>query len=329
MSVIYGEINSLSRIISLMGNKSNLVRSVTLALIRAAELCVRTWPPEECLVALVSGYFDDSQSTGDVWVVGGYVGYLNQWDHFEQLWGSALDKHEVPYFHMREMADPSGPFAKWLPPEAHQDERTAFFVDLTGAINKCGLHMFVSAAWVPDVDRFNRDKGITLEPYPLAAYTCMSNIALHYHRLPVTMTFDSVEKLGSKLITARRYADSNMLAPRLCDYIVATPLPNGLNSKIVRPMQAADFIAWETRKAFFNMKEWQLLLDRPITDRMIMWNHYLRWVRERTGKDPVLRKSMDALMSNMSTNAVVWDYHQLDDMHRARNGIWGEDDSEK
>src|SRR5690242_19163323 len=96
------------------------------ATIRAADLCVLTWPPEARLVAVLSGYFDDSQSTGDVWVVAGFVGYLNQWEHFEHLWGAALDRCEVPYFHMREMADPSGPFAKWLPPEDHQDEIISF-----------------------------------------------------------------------------------------------------------------------------------------------------------------------------------------------------------
>jgi len=72
------------------------------------DLCIFTWPREARLVALISGYFDDSQAAGDVWVVAGYVGYANQWDHFELLWKEVLQIHGVPYFHKREMADPAG-----------------------------------------------------------------------------------------------------------------------------------------------------------------------------------------------------------------------------
>jgi len=60
------------------------------------DLCICTWPPEARLVALISGYFDDSQAAGDVWVVAGYVGYANQWDHFELLWKEVLQTHGVP-----------------------------------------------------------------------------------------------------------------------------------------------------------------------------------------------------------------------------------------
>lgn len=275
------------------------------------------------MVALISGYFDDSQSTGAVWVLAGYVGYRNQWDYFEELWGGALDKHRVPYFHMREMAEPNGTFAKWIPPEDHQGEVIAFFKDLVGALGKCGLRSFTSAVWIDDVNRFNREKGVGLEPYPLAAYACMSNVALHYVDLPVTMTFDRVEKIDSKLAVARSYADSDKhLAPGLCDRIVTTPLPKGVTSREVRPMQAADLIAWEYRNAFFKMRPWQLLADRPTDDREAMWQHYLQWTREATGRDPVLRKSLDALIAKMPSKGAVWDYHQICTTHEAKLGIW-------
>ena len=77
------------------------------------------------MVALITGNFDDSQSVGDVWTVGGYVGYANQWDYFKSLWKEALQRHGVPYFHMKEMADPDSPFAKWLPPQEHSEEVAA------------------------------------------------------------------------------------------------------------------------------------------------------------------------------------------------------------
>jgi hypothetical protein len=276
------------------------------------------------LVALISGYFDDSQSTGDVWVVAGYVGYANQWEHLGRMWDEALRAHDVPYFHKREMADPAGAFAKWLPPEDHQEEVVAFFKDLVGAIRRCGVHIITSAVWVKDVERFNSEKGLILEPYPLAAYSCMSQIALKHGDVPVTAVFDRVEKVDDKLRKARLYADTDRHAyPGLCNLVTSIPLEAGLTSRTVPALQAADLIAWEVRKALFKMKPWQLS-DRPLAAREEQWQHYLEWTRESSGQDPFLRKSLDALISEVPFNSIVWDYQQISTTHDARRGIWTE-----
>lgn len=157
--------------------------------------------------ALISGNFDDSQAPGDLWTVGGYVGYANQWDYFERLWEEALKRHEVPYFHKREMADPSGPFSKWIPPQEHVEEVAAFFKDLVAAITKSGLYMVASTVWLSDLERFNRETGVNLEPYPLAAHACLGIIGekIDDPSCPITAVFDRVEKVDSKLRTARSY----------------------------------------------------------------------------------------------------------------------------
>jgi hypothetical protein len=90
----------------------------------------------------------------------------------------------------------------------------------------------------------------------------------------------------------------------------------------VPALQAADLIAWEYRKALYQMKEWQLSSDRPQTDRKELWSHYLQWTRERTGGDPILRKSLEALIDRMPSHSVVWDWHQINDTNKFRNGIW-------
>lgn len=58
------------------------------------------------------GWFDDTRTNGRYWSVGGYVGGALHWAEFEETWPMALANHEVPYFHMREMADPNGVYAK-------------------------------------------------------------------------------------------------------------------------------------------------------------------------------------------------------------------------
>jgi hypothetical protein len=93
-------------------------------------------------------------------------------------------------------------------------------------------------------------------------------------------------------------------------------------------MQVADLIAWEVRKALFQMKPWQLSPDRPLDDRVNQMRHYLEWCRQATGADPILRKSLNALIVHMPTHSVVWDWHQLDEVNKFRNGIWTLEESE-
>jgi hypothetical protein len=295
------------------------------ASILAEDFAISIWHPERRLVALLGAYFDDSQSTGDVWVVSGYVGYKNQWDYFEGLWRAVMERHGVPYFHMREMADPDGPFKKWLPPEEHEEERAAFFIDMVGAILKSMLRKISAAVWISDLTKFNAEHGTALEPFPLAAYTCLVQIQQQYHDVPATATFDRIEKIDDKLRKARAYADSD---PRtysdisFIEHIAACGVPKGVTSREIPALQAADLVAWEFRKALFGMKEWQLSPDRPMTDRHSQWLHYLQWTKEKKGTGPVLRKSLEALITNLRTHSVVWDWHQLDSTHKARNGIW-------
>jgi hypothetical protein len=271
------------------------------------------------LVALISGNFDDSQSSGDVWTVAGYVGYSNQWDYFDHLWSAALVRHGVPYFHMKEMMQANGVFAKWLPPENHVEEVASFFKDLVAAITKSGLYMVASTVWLMDLERFNRETNAGLEPYPLAAHTCLALIAEKYGELPVMAIFDRIEKVNSKLAVARSYLDGTFPVPGLCDHIAATGSPAPAHD--VPALQAADLIAWEVRKAHFGMKEWQSGNAGNHADRQEQWRDYVRHTREMTGEDPRIRKSLDALISE-PIKSITWDYLQLQDMHKVRRGIW-------
>lgn len=291
--------------------------------VHASDFCIRTWPPEARLVALITANFDDSEAVGDVWTIAGYVGYANQWDYFDDLWRAALDRHDVPYSHMKEMNDPNGPFAKWLPHKEHQLEVVAFFKDLVAAIQKSALYMVASTVWISDLDRFNKEAGLALEAYPLVAYACTSLIGAKYKNLPVMAVFDRANQVHSKLVTARSYANSDKhLFPGLCDTIETVPLAKPLTCRDVPAMQAADFVAREIRKQAWKMKGWQLS-DRPISNnRYEQYRQFMEWTRQLTGSDPQLRKSLDALLSGDLIKAVTWDHQQLKDANEVRRGIW-------
>ena len=165
----------------------------------------------------------------------------------------ALANHEVPYFHMREMAKPRGVFAKWLPPSDHQDELADFFSGLAKVVRDSCLVGVLSLVRIDDLERFNAEYGTTLEPYPLAAYGCMLMAARDNPGMSTELIFDHCEGIGSKLAKARTYAVSDTYNDGDFTDIVVSPLVNSLTCKDVPALQAADFFVWEYGKNHTNV----------------------------------------------------------------------------
>src|SRR5208282_4657046 len=94
------------------------------------------------IMAAMVGYFDDSCTEGLVLTVAGLIGDERQWEQFDRTWPELLKRHDVPYFHMKEMVKPNGVFAKWLPPQDHAEERRAFFSDIVETISTCRFGAF-------------------------------------------------------------------------------------------------------------------------------------------------------------------------------------------
>src|ERR1700682_4592185 len=296
--------------------------------IRLSQLSVFGRSPKDGVMAVISdvlakGWFDDTQTPGEVWSVGGYVGGFYQWEEFESSWPLALANHDVPYFHMREMADPKGPFAKWHPPQEHEAERAAFFLDLAKVIGRSGLVGFNCLVRLKDLARFNQEKGLNLQPYPLAAYGCMLLVGQDYLGKPTELTFDHVEKVDSKLVKAREYAasDTHHGPDGVFDSIVTIPLPKNLSFREIPALQAADFWAWEYRKNHLNLDEWWSLPDRPQNWGDEQWEHMNKWVTDKFGSfEDATRKSLTQLLRRSQFKCMIWHYGELCDAHEARGG---------
>lgn len=272
-------------------------------------------------MAALTGYFDDSRTDGLVLTLAGYVGEEWQWSSFEERWQAALDRHDVPYFHMKEFCDPNGPYKKWLPPEEHQREIARFLGSLARTIRVSRLKGFGSIVRLKDLDRFNTEHNQVLEPYPLAAYGCMLWIGKQNPNSVVSAIFDRVEQVSSKLEKAQVYARSDTYYPGVTDLVQPIPLNKALTFRNVRPLQAADFAAWEIRKHHLNQNEWWELEERPAkADEALI--HLMEWSRQRFGKQIAARKSLEALLESAEIPGVLWDYHTICDAHEARGGVW-------
>ncbi|MGP0095285.1 MAG: hypothetical protein ACLPKB_35830 [Xanthobacteraceae bacterium] len=269
-----------------------------------------------------TGYFDDSRTDGQVFTVAGFVGASPPWEQFEKEWPLMLARHDVPYFHMKEMADPNGQFKKWLPPQEHEAEVKAFFSDMASVIGECGFGAFGATVRIKDLERFNSEKGLELDPYSLAAYGCMVHIKQVYPTDIVNLFFDRIEKVKSRLDKAVKYAEADEYYTGVAGFIQPIPIQKNLTFRNIRPLQAADFLAWEARKHHVQQNEWWEMEDRPET-----WDarfqHYQEWSREKFGtRLPPPRKSLDALLKQMNFEGIVWDYRALNIAHEARGGVW-------
>jgi hypothetical protein len=289
--------------------------------IRLAQLSIFTRPPREAMAAIIKGWMDDSRRE-KFWVVGGYVGAWHRWEEFDTHWPLALAKHNAPHFHMREMADPSGEFAKWLPPEEHRDELAAFFSDLAKVISRSRLVAFCSLVRLQDLERFNTEHGLALEPYPLAAYGCMLLVRREYPDFSTELIFDHVEKVESKLCKARQYADSDKYEAGDFDKIATLALPKGFTFREIPALQAADFFAWEFRKNHEMVSDAFAFMENP-GNAEVKFAHLVEWSEARFGtKKPPARKSAASLVEGNEFYPLVWDYWTLCEAHELRNGVW-------
>jgi hypothetical protein len=95
------------------------------------------WEPEG-LFMIVNLYIDESYNQ-DIFILGGYIAKLGQWNSFDYKWNRLLKKYQIRYFHSTEMVDRDGDFAKW-----NHNTEIAFCSEAEELSRKHGLCGFVS-----------------------------------------------------------------------------------------------------------------------------------------------------------------------------------------
>lgn len=283
-----------------LGRLSAAERFDAPAQIRLSQFSISNLLPGPSVMSVIKGYADDSRHKDKIWAVGCYAGNDLQWEHFEETWPKMLARHGVPYFHMREMADQNGAYKKWHPFAEHYDEVAAFFADMAKVIGECWLRAFFSITRINDLNRFNLETGLSLEPYPMAAYGCMLGIANDLHNLTTEIVFDHVEKVSSKLAKAMEYAETDTYYDLVDELVVPVPLNKKVTFRQILPLQAADFLIWEIRKNHLKIDDWFLESNKPV-EQDERSDHFDKWSLERYGTiRPKARKSLDALIDRKS-----------------------------
>jgi hypothetical protein len=106
----------------------------------------------EKLCAMMSAYFDDAYN-GDFTITCGWIASVDEWVHFQADWVLLLGNYKVPYFHMKEFAQSTGPFKKWKETTYF---RARFLHDVHDIISSRVRRGFVCAVQKTLFDRVNR-----------------------------------------------------------------------------------------------------------------------------------------------------------------------------
>ena len=198
------------------------------------------------LVGMFETYCDESGGADHGFIaVAGWLASADRWRKFETDWKALLERYEVPYLHMKDVAHFQGPYKKWF---AARDEREKFLAQAVEIIQQTVEFGFLSVVWYDAFrkvnERFYLDKH-QHSPYAIAGRFCIARANQWMRRQgysvrDVAYIFeDGGPDVGGLTDLAKR---SGVQIPTF-----HPSRDTELQSGMV-PLQAADFLAYEIRK---------------------------------------------------------------------------------
>jgi len=195
-------------------------------------------------ILMLKAFFDESGHLKDpnekVLSIGGCIAPLEAWESFEQEWGEALERFDVPAFHMKLFAHFRGPFEMWT-----ETKRRDFLALLMEIMHR---HITKCVGAVLPLSEYNNltpeQKLVLPDPY----FICFQD-SLHGAGLTAAHLYEPQEKVQVVFAEhpefgARAYelwlACKKELPVKDRLVSIAFASPND-----VLPLQAADLVAYE------------------------------------------------------------------------------------
>jgi len=188
------------------------------------------------VVVMVEGYFDESGSLGDeqgIFCISGYFVASESAAIMDHQWGQILYQHQLPYFHMVDCAHGSGVFAA-----KSKSERIEIVTKLIAVIKR---HTMEGFSVLAHRDEFAPAANENQDVYSVCAAMAVDalTVFLDTNRIKGDIAFFFEDGHKSK---GKAY---NHVAQR----VKALPASISFAKKEkVRLLQAADLLAWHTRK---------------------------------------------------------------------------------
>lgn len=176
----------------------------------------------------------------------GWLASVERWKAFELDWRALLDKYSLPYFHMADIAHFRGPYEKWY---GARPEREEFLVQAVDIIRQTVEFGFLSVVWYDAFRKVNERFHLEQHqrsPYALAGRFCISRanqwmVRNGFSVRDVGYVFDRGAPDAPGLVDLMQR--SNLQIPTF------RPSRDTENEAGIVQLQAADFLAYEARKA--------------------------------------------------------------------------------
>jgi hypothetical protein len=183
-------------------------------------------PPDEALVAVIRGYFDNSGDANDpqhnVLTLGGYLANEDQWARFEAAWKANLDELQFPYLHMKEFAHNLPPFQRF---KNDEPERRRFLSNCISIIADCHPKAICHSIRIPDVRRLNAEHRLKIDAFSFCLYTAFVDLRNAYGAdNRVELIIDKIEKPHSKIYKAEEYSRTDTFYKNPASTIDTRPL---------------------------------------------------------------------------------------------------------
>jgi hypothetical protein len=201
------------------------------------------------LFAMLRAFVDDSDSepSGHVFVLAGFVASRERWNAFTEEWNLALKgkPRTLQYFKMSEANSLKWQFADWT-----NVERDLKLRELAVIIrNHAQFAIRASLRWKEFKEIQEQFPDYQQEPYDALFQTIMALAVKGARQLPVPdkveFIFDEQGHFGKRARETFELAKA-FLPPEVLDYVAYEPLHRSEQEFL--PLQAADMLAWQSRR---------------------------------------------------------------------------------
>jgi hypothetical protein len=226
---------------------------------------------EGSLFAMFTGYFDDAGGADHGFTaVAGWVATMERWRHFAEQWRLMLAAFRVPWFDMKTLSHFKGVYQSWKETPKMKDDFQAAACRIIASNVLCGFACVSEHPVFAKVNEAYRLKEYVGNDYALAGLTCALKLREWIYRQNPPEPFEIVFDDG----TAKRGKLRDVMKrEHFAEPIFRSPLPRKDGIWPVIQLQAADFLAYEIRKArVTDPDETRTPEEHRITFRKLIWN---------------------------------------------------------
>ena len=226
------------------------------------------------LLMLVA-HIDDSgtEGKGRVALLAGFIARAEQWQDFSERWTSALNREpKIEYFRMAEANRRRDQFRGFSEPE--RDSRVNEFA---GIISSVHPHAVASIVTWKDFNEFKTYFRSPVEVYLVLfqsiMWTILSAVKEFYPGEQVECVFDEQGALGSRAASVNDWAAIS-LSNRYKKLLAGRPLHR--SDRLIKPLQAADMLAWHLRRGAAEDKIDFSRMPEPFEGMPLLCSHLSR-----------------------------------------------------